>query len=113
VHLAIDDFGTGYSSLAHCGAFPIELLKIDRSFVARLGGGDPEDEAIVGLIVRLARTLRLGAVAEGVETAEQLTRLRQLGCDSVQGFLVGWPLEAELAFAAIGTAAEAVRIGRR
>ncbi len=110
VHLAIDDFGTGYSSLAHLRRFPIEQLKIDRSFVAGFGG-DPEDEAVVGLIVSLARTLGLRVVAEGVETAEQLDGLRRLGCDTVQGFHVGRPLPPELAFAAIGAAAERMLTG--
>jgi diguanylate cyclase (GGDEF)-like protein len=112
IRLAIDDFGTGYSSLAQLRRFPIEQLKIDRSFVAGLGG-DPEDEAIVGLIVSLATTLRLGVVAEGVETAEQLACLRRLGCDTVQGFHVGRPLPPDLAFAALGTAASALVTGHR
>jgi diguanylate cyclase (GGDEF)-like protein len=112
VRLAIDDFGTGYSSLDHLRRFPIEQLKIDRSFIAGLGG-DPEDEAIVGLIIGLAGTLRLGVVAEGVETAEQLAILRRLGCDAVQGFHVGRPLPPDLAFAALGAGAGAIVTGRR
>jgi EAL domain-containing protein (putative c-di-GMP-specific phosphodiesterase class I) len=112
IRLAIDDFGTGYSSLDHLRRFPIEQLKIDRSCIAGLGG-DPEDEAIVGLIISLAGTLRLGVVAEGVETGEQLAILRRLGCDTVQGFHVGRPLPPDRAFAALGTAASAMVTGPR
>jgi diguanylate cyclase (GGDEF)-like protein len=112
VHLAIDDFGTGYSSLAYLRRLPIDQLKIDRSFVDGLGA-DPEDEAIVSLILSLARTLRLRTVAEGVETPEQLASLRRLGCDAVQGFHIGHPLPPDLAEAAIGVAAEARLTGTR
>jgi diguanylate cyclase (GGDEF)-like protein len=105
IHLAIDDFGTGYSSLAYLRRFPIEQLKIDRSFVDGLGT-DPDDDAIVALIISLAHTLRLRTVAEGVEAAEQLTTLRRLGCDTVQGFHISRPLPADLAGAAIGTTAD-------
>ena len=100
VHLAIDDFGTGYSSLAYLRRFPVEILKIDRSFVAGLGR-DREDEAIVEMIVSLARTLGLLIVAEGVETLAQLTQLRQLGCDTVQGYYVGMPVPADRAWDAV------------
>jgi diguanylate cyclase (GGDEF)-like protein len=96
VHLAIDDFGTGYSSLAYLRRFPVEILKVDRSFVAGLGQ-DREDEAIIAMIVSLARTLDLMIVAEGVETAEQLDLLRRLGCDTVQGYYLGRPVAAEVA----------------
>ena len=91
VHLAIDDFGTGYSSLAYLRRFPVEVLKVDRSFVERLGT-DAEDEAVVRLIVHLAGALGLSVVAEGVETAAQLHRLRHLGCDRVQGYLYSPPV---------------------
>jgi EAL domain-containing protein (putative c-di-GMP-specific phosphodiesterase class I) len=94
VRLAIDDFGTGYSSLAYLRRFPVEALKIDKSFIAGLGR-DREDEAIVEMILSLARTLDLHVVAEGVETAEQLRRLDQLGCALVQGFHLGRPAPAE------------------
>ncbi len=88
VHLAIDDFGTGYSSLAYLRRFPVEVLKIDRSFVDGLGR-DREDEAIVAMIVSLARTLDLLIIAEGVETRVQLAQLHRLGCTIVQGHHFG------------------------
>jgi len=101
VHLAIDDFGTGYSSLAHLRRFPVDALKIDRSFIAGLGG-DPEDEAIVALVVSLARALGLSVVAEGVETPQQRERVRALGCDTIQGYCIGRPMAPDEAWAAAG-----------
>jgi EAL domain-containing protein (putative c-di-GMP-specific phosphodiesterase class I) len=93
-HLAIDDFGTGYSSLTYLRRFPVESLKIDRSFVAGIGRSR-EDEAIVDMILSLARTLRLHVVAEGVETAGQLAHLQRRGCALVQGFHFGRPMPPE------------------
>ena len=93
VHLAIDDFGTGYSSLTYLRRFPVETLKIDRSFVGGLGH-DREDEAIVNMILNLASGLDLRVVAEGVETADQLDQLRRLGCEFVQGFFFSAPMPA-------------------
>jgi diguanylate cyclase (GGDEF)-like protein/PAS domain S-box-containing protein len=90
VALAIDDFGTGYASLAYLKRFPVDYLKIDRSFVAGLGG-ESEDSTIVRAIITLAGTLGLTPVAEGVENAEQLARLRSFGCGLVQGWYVGPP----------------------
>lgn len=92
-HLVIDDFGTGYSSLAYLKRFPVDALKIDRSFVDGLGR-DPESEAIVQAVVGLARSLRLIVVAEGVETGAQLAQLRRLGADTCQGYLVARPMRA-------------------
>ncbi len=93
LRLMLDDFGTGYSSLAYLKRFPLDVLKIDRSFIAGLGR-DEEDSAIVAAIVQMARTLGLTVVAEGVERPEQLERLRELGCDRVQGRLIAEPMPA-------------------
>ena len=94
VHLSIDDFGTGYSSLSYLKRFPVESLKIDRSFIDGLGQ-ESEDTSIVEAIIRLAHALELSAVAEGLETPTQLETLRTLGCDFAQGFLLGRPLPAD------------------
>ena len=91
VHLAIDDFGTGYSSLSYLKRFPIDVLKIDRSFVDGFGT-DPEDEAIVTAVVRLAQALGLETVAEGIENTRQLVGLSELGCDAGQGYYFSRPL---------------------
>jgi diguanylate cyclase (GGDEF)-like protein/PAS domain S-box-containing protein len=90
VRLSIDDFGTGYSSLSYLKRFPIQALKIDRAFVSSIVD-DPRDREITRAIVTMAHALGLDAVAEGVETQQQLAVLRELGCDQVQGFLVGRP----------------------
>ena len=93
VHVAIDDFGTGYSSLAYLKHFPIEALKIDRSFVADLGR-DSNDAAICAAIIAMGRQLGLKIVAEGVETKEQLQFLATHGCTLAQGFYIAKPVEA-------------------
>ena len=93
VHVAIDDFGTGYSSLAYLKHFPIEALKIDRSFVADLGR-DSNDAAICAAIIAMGRQLGLKIVAEGVETQEQLQFLATHGCTLAQGFYIARPVEA-------------------
>ena len=95
VHLAVDDFGTGYSSLTYLKRFPVETIKVDRSFVSGLGI-DAEDTSIVDAVVKLGHSLGLTVVAEGVETPLQLTRLRDLGCEFGQGYLFGRPQPAEL-----------------
>jgi diguanylate cyclase (GGDEF)-like protein len=98
VKVLIDDFGTGYSSLARLKRFPLDVIKIDRSFVAGVGA-EEEDTAIVAAIVEIARSLGLQVVAEGVEGEVQLERLRELGCHAVQGYLFSGPLHGD-AFAA-------------
>ena len=94
VQFAIDDFGTGYSSLTYLKRFPVDVVKIDRGFVADLGSDDDSRE-IIGSIVNLASALSLEVVAEGVETEEQLMSLHQLGCRRAQGYLVAAALSAE------------------
>jgi diguanylate cyclase (GGDEF)-like protein/PAS domain S-box-containing protein len=90
VRLALDDFGTGYSSLSYLHAFKFDKLKIDRSFIARLGQGE-DATIIVRTIIGLAHNLGLSIVAEGVETVQQLELIRDLMCDQVQGYLLGRP----------------------
>jgi diguanylate cyclase (GGDEF)-like protein len=85
VKIALDDFGTGYSSLSHLQLLPVDVLKLDRSFIARLSPA-PRDRALVAGMVDLAHALNLTVVAEGVETADQLQGLRELNCDVVQGY---------------------------
>ena len=92
VQLAVDDFGTGYSSLNYIRRFPIDSLKVDRSFVDGVGDGG-EVSALTEAILHLSRVLRLRAVAEGIETSEQLDRLLQLNCELGQGFLFSRPVD--------------------
>jgi EAL domain-containing protein (putative c-di-GMP-specific phosphodiesterase class I) len=95
LHIAVDDFGTGYSSLTYLKRFPVETIKIDRSFVLGLGL-EADDTSIVEAVVQLGHSLGLRVVAEGVETPLQLTRLRELRCDNGQGYLFGRPRPAAL-----------------
>jgi len=92
--LAIDDFGTGYSSLSYLHRFPVDMLKIDRSFVERLSHASDNAE-LARTIVRLGQSLQLVTVAEGVEDSAQFLALRRMGCDVGQGFYFGRPMESE------------------
>ncbi len=103
VKLALDDFGTGYSSLTYLRQLPLDLLKIDRSFIRDLET-NASDRAIVQTILDFAQNLKLSVVAEGVETERQLLLLRQLGCRAFQGFLFARPMPNE--------AFRRVRVGR-
>ncbi|HVL64180.1 MAG TPA: EAL domain-containing protein [Actinomycetota bacterium] len=94
VRLAIDDFGTGYSSLARLQRLPVDILKIDRSFIAGLESGS-QDWAVARAIIELGQSLRLETVAEGIELAEQLVHLQSLQCDRCQGFYFAKPLDPE------------------
>jgi len=95
LRISIDDFGTGYSCLSYLRRFPIDVLKIDRSFVQEIGGSR-DGESIIEAIISLARSLRLETVAEGVETGSQLNYLLDRGCHVVQGYLFGKPMEQRL-----------------
>ena len=100
VALALDDFGTGYSSLSYLSRFPVDILKMDRSFLS--ARSTPGSDSLANAVIGLGATLALEVVAEGIEEAEQAETLRALGCDLGQGFLFAHPLDAEnsLAFCA-------------
>lgn len=93
VQIALDDFGTGHSSLTLLRALPLDWVKIDRSFVVDMVG-DPAVAVLVRLIIEAAHSLDLRVCAEGIETREQLAQLELMGCDAVQGYLLGRPAEA-------------------
>jgi EAL domain-containing protein (putative c-di-GMP-specific phosphodiesterase class I) len=100
--IAVDDFGTGYSSLSHLQRFPVDVLKIDKSFIDPLMGTDTASSALVTAIIGLAGSLGLEVIAEGIEHESQLHRLVDLGCGQGQGFLMSRPLhgpDAELLIA--------------
>jgi len=92
--VAIDDFGTGYSSLAYLHRFPIQVLKIDRSFLSGLPD-DPASVSLTSTIIAMARNMSMRVIAEGVETAAQWDFLREAGCDCAQGWYIAPPLSAE------------------
>jgi EAL domain-containing protein (putative c-di-GMP-specific phosphodiesterase class I) len=94
VRIVMDDFGTGYSSLGYLRSFPFDKLKIDRTFVEGLGKSE-DSLAIVRAVLMLAKSLRIGVVAEGVETAEQLRILRREECNEFQGFYLSRPEPAQ------------------
>jgi diguanylate cyclase (GGDEF)-like protein len=100
LHLAIDDFGTGYASLSYLRRFPLDRLKIDRSFIMQLNASE-QDDTIVRTVIELAHTLGLSVTAEGVETIEQEARLQSWGCDVIQGFLRFRPAPAAAATASL------------
>jgi len=104
LHLAIDDFGTGYASLSYLRRFPLDRLKIDRSFVTQLNSS-AQDDTIVRTVIELAHALGLSVTAEGVETLEQEDALARWGCDVVQGFLRFRPVPAAMATALLENAA--------
>jgi EAL domain-containing protein (putative c-di-GMP-specific phosphodiesterase class I) len=93
VTIAIDDFGTGYSSLSHLQLFPVDVIKVDKTFVDRMGRGQ-EDSTLVRSVLAIATEFGLHVVAEGIETDEQETELRRLGCDYGQGYLFAHPVPA-------------------
>ena len=111
VRLAIDDFGSGYASLSHLKQLPVDVLKIDKSFVQNMGTND-EDDAIVRSTIELAHSLGLGVVAEGVESEEILERLAALGCDLAQGYCLSRPVPAADLSHVLGAARPSARSSR-
>ena len=107
VEVAVDDFGTGYSALSYLKHLPVDVIKIDRGFVAGLGV-DRADMLVVEAVVRVAQGLGLRVVAEGVETTDQLDALRQLGCDAAQGYLLARPVPNDQLPGALDHASEAI-----
>ncbi len=97
VRIALDDFGTGYSTFLHLLRLPVDIVKIDKSFVDMLGQGEDDSRSMAAALIQLARTLGYATIAEGVETAAQLESLRRMGCDNAQGYHLGRPLEAKAA----------------
>jgi EAL domain-containing protein (putative c-di-GMP-specific phosphodiesterase class I) len=111
-HVHVDDFGTGYSPLGILHRFPVDVLKIDRSFVAGLGR-ERQSAAIVRAIVSLAQSLDMTVIAEGIEQGEQLRVLESMGCDAGQGFLLGEPVDSAGAAAVVKRAVVTPDLSRR
>jgi EAL domain-containing protein (putative c-di-GMP-specific phosphodiesterase class I) len=105
VKIALDDFGTGYASLSHLKQFPVDIIKIDQSFVRDLGC-DRGAEAIIGAVISLGRSLDIEVVAEGIETMRQHQLLRDQGCRYGQGFLYGKAVAARRVASGYGEAAD-------
>jgi diguanylate cyclase (GGDEF)-like protein len=111
IRIAVDDFGTGYSSLSHLQRFPVDVLKIDKSFIDPLAGHDEESRALVTAILGLADTLGLEVIAEGIEHQSQLHHLVELGCHRGQGFLMARPLDTEAAVHYIAESSRSAVVG--
>ena len=109
-HIALDDFGTGYSSLSYLGQFPIDKIKIDRSFVTPLGERH-DAVSIIRAISDLSEALGLKVLAEGVETAAQLGMLRAQGCNQAQGYFIGRPMTPEKIRGLMGSARGLAEVG--
>jgi EAL domain-containing protein (putative c-di-GMP-specific phosphodiesterase class I) len=110
IRISLDDFGTGYSSLSYLKRYPVDCIKIDRSFVAQIGPSGPST-AIVQAMITLARALDIEVTAEGVETHEQMNVLRAMGCNIMQGFLLAAPDTEEEVDAKFRRASERRRLG--
>lgn len=111
IRIAVDDFGTGYSSLSHLQNFPVDVLKIDKSFIDPLAREDPGSAALLTAIIGLAGTLGLDVIAEGIEHQSQLHRLVELGCLRGQGFLMARPLDSDTAATFIADFTESATVG--
>jgi EAL domain-containing protein (putative c-di-GMP-specific phosphodiesterase class I) len=94
VRIALDDFGTGYSSLSSLRDFPVDILKIDKSFIDHLGAAANDERIFTSAIIELGAALEMEVVAEGIEDAVQVSRLQELGCDKGQGYYFARPLDA-------------------
>ena len=111
MRIAMDDFGTGYSSLGYLSRLPVDILKMDRSFLAE--HATPEASGLAAAIISLGRTLGLQVVAEGIESPDQYEALRELGCDFGQGFFIARPMDLAATRAWLGSGAPRARRGSR
>jgi EAL domain-containing protein (putative c-di-GMP-specific phosphodiesterase class I) len=108
LRIAIDDFGTGYASLSHLQRLPVDILKVDKSFVAALSNGGKSRD-LLQAILGVGQALSLAVVAEGIEAQSQMTVLQEMGCEMAQGFLVGKPSPAEVAESLLGGDGSSIR----